>query len=429
MLSPVDPFKHQIHFFKPRYILHTFHRVVDFLADLEQSGWYADKALDEYFKENRQLGSSDRRLYSDLVYAVARWRRRIDAALETAGVSITDANIHAARAALLLIASGNNRDVLMSTLDGFAPGVAEQLDGIERAATAFTTTAPDTAENQDELSVRASLPAWIVECMKRQYGWERTRAVAGACRFRAPVTIRTNTLEHSRDELLEALARESIPAKEAMISPWGIELDAPGPVRNTALFRNGSFEFQDEGSQLVALAVDARPGMCVVDACAGAGGKTLALAAVMENDGKLLAVDVSAPKLHELMKRVERAGVRIAETAVACSTRRLRRWRGTADRVLVDAPCSGSGTWRRIPDGPEHLTPEDLERYSRKQYKILDDYVGLVKHGGRLIYATCSVFEEENAAVVNKWLERHRDFSIIPVNTVLPREIPAESDI
>ena len=421
MPSPVDPFHGQIRVVRPRYLRHSFARAVEVLATIEQSGRYGDKVLDEYFRANKQLGSSDRALISDVVYASLRWWRRADAALFSADWRPSAETAHAARAAVMLVAAGYEPDAVIEAaeLSGDVP-----LDG---CAMGFLALDPHDAGTTEDLASRASLPPWIADRLADTYGWPRVGDILVASRDRAPVTIRANTLERSRDDLLRELTAAGFDATPTPVSPWGITVERSGELRNSPLFRDGSFDFQDEGSQLVALLTGAEPGMTVADACAGAGGKTLALGAMMENDGTLLAVDISAPKLHEMTRRADRAGVRIVETAVACSTRRLRRWRETADRVLLDAPCSGSGTWRRIPDGPEHLKEEGLARFARKQHEILSDYADLTKPGGRLIYATCSIFHEENAGVVTRWLDRNPEYSIVPVGDLLPPAVPAEA--
>jgi 16S rRNA (cytosine967-C5)-methyltransferase len=191
-------------------------------------------------------------------------------------------------------------------------------------------------------------------------------------------------------------------------------------------FREGRIEVQDEGSQIIALASGAQPGTRVVDACAGAGGKTLALAMMMEDTGEILALDTDRGRLAELAKRARRAGVHIIATMHPKDAATRGDWRGGAHLVLVDAPCSGSGTWRRVPDGPDHLAPADLARLAAAQRDILARSAEFVRPGGKLLYATCSLFREENEDVVEAWLAEHAEFQTVDSSSGLAPEIAAQ---
>jgi 16S rRNA (cytosine967-C5)-methyltransferase len=223
-------------------------------------------------------------------------------------------------------------------------------------------------------------------------------------------------LKGTRDAARAALADEGWEARATPLSPWGLRIDARRPVTAGPAFQSGLVEIQDEGSQLVAALTDARPGMRVVDWCAGAGGKTLALAAMMQNRGQIVACDVSASRLEGAVRRLRRAGVTNVERhLVQPGDKWAKRRAGAFDRVLVDAPCSGTGTWRRNPDARHRLTAQDLLELTRKQSSILDAAGKLVRAGGRLIYATCSLLEQENEGQVSAFLIRHPEYALVPI--------------
>jgi 16S rRNA (cytosine967-C5)-methyltransferase len=213
-----------------------------------------------------------------------------------------------------------------------------------------------------------------------------------------------------------ALAGEGIAAEPTPFSPWGLRVADRRPVSATAAFKEGLVEVQDEGSQLIALLTDAQPGMRVADYCAGAAGKTLALAATMGNRGHIVACDVSAARLEGAARRLRRAGVDNAERHLLTAGDKWRKRRGRSfDRVLVDAPCTGTGTWRRNPDARLRTNARDLAELTAKQTNILDDASDLVRPGGRLVYATCSLLPEEDEMQIERFLGRHPDFVMRPV--------------
>ncbi|MBL8691239.1 MAG: RsmB/NOP family class I SAM-dependent RNA methyltransferase, partial [Rhodospirillaceae bacterium] len=264
-------------------------------------------------------------------------------------------------------------------------------------------------------------PYWLAEKLRALYG-ERFNEEMSALNRTAPFDLRTNLLKaKDRDEALAALKAEGIEAEPTHLSPLGLRLPARKPIEHWTAFRQGQVEVQDEGSQIVALLVDAKPGMKVVDYCAGAGGKTLALAAAMNNQGRLVACDTSEGRLERSRVRLKRAGVHNVEThLLAPGDKWAKRQSGGFDRVLVDAPCSGSGTWRRNPDARWRYGPDDIEGLVSEQKQILDRAAKLVKTGGRLIYATCALLKEENEDQVASVLETHPGFRQIPVGEIWP---------
>jgi 16S rRNA (cytosine967-C5)-methyltransferase len=247
---------------------------------------------------------------------------------------------------------------------------------------------------------------------------------------RAPLTARVNLLRTTREGLRERLRAEGVEARETPLSPLGLFLDTHQNAFALPSFQEGLFELQDEGSQLLGLLVDAPPTR-VVDACAGAGGKTLQLAGQMRNRGELFALDVDARRLEELKRRARRAGVhnvriRAIPPSGPEATAALTDLGEKADRVLVDAPCSGTGTFRRKPDGRYRLAEAMLAQHVERQRALLAQFAALVRPGGRLIYGTCSVLEEENEAVVAWFLERHPEFRAVPPADRLGPELGAK---
>jgi 16S rRNA (cytosine967-C5)-methyltransferase len=236
------------------------------------------------------------------------------------------------------------------------------------------------------------------------------------------VDLRVNTLKTDRAAAKARLADEGIETVETPWSPLGLRCVARANVAASGAFAEGWVEVQDESAQLAALMTDARPGETVVNFCAGAGGKTLALAAAMANKGRLIACDVSQARLDRGADRLKRAGAfNVTRRALAGETDKwIKRHKGTADRVLVDAPCSGSGTWRRNPDARWRTTPEDLAELAEKQGRILASAARLVRPGGRLVYATCSMFDEENGARIAAFLAARPDFALLPVAAAWP---------
>jgi 16S rRNA (cytosine967-C5)-methyltransferase len=257
----------------------------------------------------------------------------------------------------------------------------------------------------ERLALEASLPRWIVEKLSAELGPEEARALAGVVNARAPLTVRANLLLGDREALRDRLAAEGVSAEPTRFSPWGLVLDGHQNAFALPSFQAGLFEIQDEGSQLIALACGARSGWTVVDACAGAGGKALALAAEMRNKGTLWALDPDADRLSETRRRARRARVDNLRTRPIAAgpeaSAQLADLAGKAEVVLVDAPCSGLGTLRRKPDARWRLSPEDPARFAAIQRELVGRFAALLRPGGRLVYATCAMGRTENGDVAD----------------------------
>jgi 16S rRNA (cytosine967-C5)-methyltransferase len=358
------------------------------LAKLLQFSGPADESLSRYFREHRELGQQERAFVAETVFAVLRRKRSLEAA---AGSSEPQALL----AAALLRLQGLSARALEGLVDA---SLAARIRGAR----------PETLP----MAVRADLPDWLWERLAADYGEAETLRIAQAMLNPAPLDLRVNLARTGRDAVLEQLARDGIDASPTLHSPAGIRLAAKPAINRHALFRDGLIEVQDEGSQLLAWLLAPRRGEMVADYCAGAGGKTLALAMLMRGAGRLYALDVSAKRLAALAPRAARAGINNVHSIVLSGDNdaRARRLAGKLDRVLVDAPCSGFGTLRRNPDLKWRHGPQAVEELAAKQARILGAAARLVKPGGRLVYATCSLLREENEAIADAFAAAHPQF-------------------
>ena len=334
-----------------------------------------------------------------------RRARRLDWWLARADAPPTGARL---RVAAHLILDGSRLDDIRPLFSGgrFAAGSLDPNEA--RALEAIDGHTLDHPHMPD--AVRLEIPDWLFPRLQARFG-PSLHAELTALLEPAPLELRVNLLRGTREDAVTALAREGIDAAPTPLSPWGLRVPERRLVTTGAAFRSGLVEIQDEGSQLIALAVGATPEMRVCDLCAGAGGKTLAVAMTMGNRGHIVACDVSAARLEGAAKRLRRAGVHNAEChRLVPGDKWSKRRAGSFDRVLVDAPCTGTGTWRRNPDARRTLSENDLRELVDRQAGILDSAARLVKPGGRLIYATCSLLPDENETQVERFRARHPGF-------------------
>ncbi len=389
----------------------TEDRVLDTLAAIE-TGVASDVALDRTFQSSRDLGPRERAVVSREVFGVIRARRRIDGALTRAcsalGRKLSDLEpaISSRLRVLAWLALEGADEGALSERDAYAhkriPGLFKRLR--------FEVPAEPTARSIAELY---SLPDFFVSRVVSSHGLARAEVIAKALSLRAPLTLRVAT-PSARSMVAESLERELGAAiVPTSLSPWGlIVLEENAPVRATRTFEEGLIEPMDEGSQLVALAVGARPEDAVLDACAGAGGKTLALASMMSGGGRIVAIDPDPNKIEELRRRARRAKLSNVEAIVADLRELPEGLVGRFDRVLVDAPCTGSGTWRRAPDASWRVHESDLAKLVTLQASLFHAATRAVKDDGLVVFATCSVLDEENEVVTREVLGR--DASLEP---------------
>ena len=372
----------------------------------------ADAVANDWFRARRFIGASDRRVIAERVWSVIRAHRRL-----AWWLGDTPPSPRLLVGAALLLEGGSMAGLArLYSGERFAPA---ELEPAERVA-----LAPLEGHTLDHpgmpAAVRAEVPDWIFPRLAARFG-DAVAAELAAMAEPAPLDLRVNTLKATREAARAALAGEGVSAEPTLLSPWGLRVEERRSVVTACAFRKGLVEIQDEGSQVVAALVGAAAGMRIADYCAGAGGKTLALAAAMANRGHLVACDVSAARLAGAARRLRRAGVHNAECRVLePGDKWAKRHAGGFDRVLVDAPCTGSGTWRRNPAARLRLGTDDLQRLLTEQAAILDRASRLVRIGGRLVYATCSVLIDENEAQVSAFLARQPDFFALPLTRVWP---------
>lgn len=366
----------------------------------------ADALIDQYFRANRQMGSKDRAFAAETVYGCLRRKAELEAL-----------------AAPLLPETGQARWLVATYLLKYSGWSGRALaDAGFKDSDALVVRIRSIKTEDLPFAARINMPEWLAEKLVAQFGEAEAIQLSEALNRPAQVGIRVNTLRTTRDELAAKLAEEGNPCELMKYSPIGLQRDKRGPLFNTEAFKAGLFELQDEGSQLLALMTEASPKEKVVDFCAGAGGKTLALAAMMQNTGVLNAYDVSASRLDKMKPRLARAGAYNAQIFPIRDEHEaiLKKYAATADAVLVDAPCSGTGTLRRNPDIKWRAI--DLSMLTKLQASILDAAAKLVKPGGRLVYATCSLLDEENPAITAAFLATHPDFQVMQASQILERQ-------
>ena len=401
--------------------------VLEIYEEVRRQDARADEAMQRVLRREKALRSVERRAVADAVYGLLRLQGRVDhllgRALQTRKLALKDLATptqHLLRYAAFLIV-GDEQQSAATAANLAGPEVAPYAWALELVASAGSL--PDPSDPMEALAVATSLPRWLAKLWSEQLGEAETRSLAEALNQRAPLTIRANALKTTRDALAAALAAEGARVEPTPYSPDGLTFTSRTNVFALAAFKQGLFEVQDEGSQLIAEACNARPGQIVVDACAGAGGKSLALAAAMQNKGRLVACDRDGRRLDEFRLRSRRAGVHNWEARTvpegSAGERRIDDLRGMADVVLVDAPCSGLGSLRRNPDARWRLTPEEVQTFPPRQREILARYSDLVRPGGLLVYATCSINRAENEDVGAAFLAAHPGFSPEPVSTLL----------
>ena len=372
----------------------------------------ADAVVSRYFREHRQLGHADRAFVAETVFAVLRRGRSIEA--RCAG-ELSDR--HRLLACLAVVRGWSQREL------------APVLKASEEA---WLATLKAMSDDTLAPAVRCDLPDWLYARLESQYGADEVVPLAAALNQPAPLDLRVNTLKMTRETLLEKLAAAGIPAAAGALSPLAVRLRDKPALAKHPLFLEGAFEVQDEGSQLLAYLLEPKRGEMVVDFCAGAGGKTLLLGAMMRNTGRLYAFDVSDKRLANLKPRLARSGLSNVHPGRIEHERdpKVKRLAGKCDRVLVDAPCSGLGTLRRNPDLKWRQSEASVAELTQKQAAILEAAARLLKPGGRLVYATCSLLAEENEAIVQAFLAANPGFRLLPAGEVLARhDIPMAGDM
>jgi 16S rRNA (cytosine967-C5)-methyltransferase len=361
----------------------------------------ADTTLSRYFKDHPRLGGRERGAIAESIYNVLRNKSFY--------TDFAGSNSSMRRLVLLGMADAMGIESL--------PGLSdEEREFLERVTQVDRTLLPPNK--------RANMPAWLFDKLVGQFGEAEALVLAEALNKPAPLDLRVNAMKANRDDVIAQLAQAPIAAEPTPFSALGLRILKKPALQNLPLFKEGAIEVQDEGSQVLSQILGAKRGEMVVDFCAGAGGKTLALGAMMRNTGRLYAFDVSEKRLAKLKPRLARSGLSNVHPVQIAHERdaKIKRLAGKIDRVLVDAPCSGLGTLRRNPDVKWRQPEGAVQEMHEKQVAILDGAARLLKGGGRLVYATCSLLDEENDAVVAEFLASHADFELVPMNKVLAEQ-------
>jgi 16S rRNA (cytosine967-C5)-methyltransferase len=368
----------------------------------------ADSLLSTHFRRNSQLGREQRTFMADSVFGVLRHLRTLE----------------------WMSDNHSPRFLLLAWLIKFSGMSIRELEpAIKKSEHGTLSALKATSSSSAPLAVAAEWPDWVFEALHIQHSGDEILALGRAMQNPAPLDLRVNTIKSSRDNVLIELARLGIEAAPTPYSPTGVRLKGHPDLARLSLFKSGVIEVQDEGSQLIAALTGARRGEMVADLCAGAGGKTLALGAAMASSGRLYAFDVNDKRLARLQPRLKRSGLSNVTPQLISSENdnRMKRLAGKLDRVLVDAPCSGLGTARRNPDLKFRQSPESVAELALKQASLIRAAAKLLKPGGRLVYATCSLLPTENQVIVQGFLAEHSEFKLLPASEVLAAQrIPLE---
>lgn len=387
--------------------------VLEILAFHGASKKPLDQISHGYFKTRRYIGSKDRQAISAYVYGVMRHRASCDWwALERGLSPLLTGPVEAARIRLLAylwIFEKVKRETFGILFSGeqYAPQrLSDKECSIFADLPKLETQSP---------WVEGEFPEWLYPFLKRRFG-DSLKEEMRAFLKQAPLDLRVNTLKATREEAQQNLERTGLTVTLTPFSPWGLRCEGRENITQTKAFQDGLVEVQDEGSQLIVNLMEVSSGQSVLDLCAGAGGKTLALAALLENKGRVVATDTAEWRLKRTKERLKRAGAFNAEMRVLSGfhDKWLKRQKERFDRILIDAPCSGSGTWRRNPDQKWNITEQDIRELSTIQRELLETAAPLVKRGGYIVYATCSLLWEENQDVATAFLENNPNFTLVP---------------
>jgi 16S rRNA (cytosine967-C5)-methyltransferase len=364
-------------------------------------GEYAGKVVEKALKRDKRWGARDRKFVAETIYDIVRWKRLYNE------IAVTKDHY--------------SRENLWKMFAVWAT-----LKGIELPEWKYFENTPVRRikgrfdEQQGIRKIKESIPDWMDEMAVKEIGEKVWATEIASMNQKAEVILRVNTLKIDISTLQKFLKKEEVDTETVRDHPTALRLVERKNVFLTEAFKRGYFEVQDASSQLVSPFLEVKPGMRVIDTCAGAGGKTLHLAAMMENKGQIIALDIYAGKLAQLKKRAKRAGAHNIEMRTIESTKVIKKLKESADAVLIDAPCSGIGVLKRNPDSKWKLQPEFIENIKKTQAEILDTYSQMVKVGGKMVYATCSILPSENQNQVKKFLESHKEFVFVKDKKVSP---------
>ncbi|AQX06651.1 RNA methyltransferase [Elizabethkingia meningoseptica] len=360
---------------------------------------YADKVIERLLKAHKKWGSQDRAVVSEIFYNIIRWKKRLEYYM---GEGVKPGNIYKLILAYLLWSKTHYKK--FEEFEGIK--IADILHKLKKG------TVPTKA-------VQYSIPEWLAETLEKELGpnWEKEM---DALNDPAPTVLRVNTLKTTKEELIKELQEDEIESHAIRGYEDAVELEEKKNVFLTDAFKKGMFEVQDASSQLIGKFLGVEEGMRVVDVCAGAGGKTLHLAALMKNKGQIIALDIFEWKLAELKRRAKRAGAHNIETRLIDDNKVIKRLHNSADRLLIDAPCSGLGVLKRNPDSKWKIDQAFIDRIKAEQENILQDYSKIIKKGGQMVYATCSILPSENTMQTKKFIENNPEYELIQEEKIMP---------
>lgn len=360
---------------------------------------YADKVIERLLKGHKQWGSEDRKVVAQIFYDIIRWKKRLEYYM---GEGVKPANIYKLILTYCLWTKTHYKKF-------------EEFDGIKNAEILNKLK----KNNVPTKAIEYSIPEWLAETLERELGpsWEREMV---ALNEQAPTILRVNTLKTTAKELVSDLKDEGVESFQIKNYPDAVQLEQKKNVFITSAFKDGLFEVQDASSQKIGELLDVSEGMRVVDVCAGAGGKTLHLAALMKNKGQIIALDIYEWKLAELKRRAKRAGAHNIETRMIDDNKVIKRLHEKADRLLIDSPCSGLGVLKRNPDSKWKIDQDFIDRIRKEQEKILQDYAKILKKGGKMVYATCSILPSENNEQVATFLKNNEGYTLLKEEKVMP---------
>lgn len=386
--------------------------VTDILATALGFTSPADAVVSRHFRDNRNLGSHDRAVVAETVFGILRHLPQIE---------------------WLVGGMPSPRQILLAWYVGIEKRNLRELPPVfNEEDRKYAGELKARKISEAPLAVRAALPQWVADALLASGTSEEDLLALGrALLVSAPLDLRMNTLKAKhREEIIDRLSGANVEAAETPFSPWGLRVVGKPPINKTKVFEEGLVEVQDEGSQLLGLLTGAKRGQMVADFCAGAGGKTLLLGAMMQSSGRLYAFDVSEKRLANLKPRLARSGLSNVQPQLIASEndQKIKRLAGKMDVVLVDAPCSGLGTLRRNPDLKYRQNPEGVAELNAKQASILASASRLTKVGGRLVYATCSLLRAENEAIVEAFLAEHPEYSLCDARELLPENLASQLD-
>lgn len=377
--------------------------VVTTLQSIFEEGHYADKAIQFSLKSNPKAGARDRAFIAETTYEMVRWWRLLWF-LKGEEPSTTEDSLWGL-VGVYWVVKGND----LPEWKEFKDLDSNEVLGRRKAAEA-------------QVSIKESVPDWLTELASSELGADKWAQEVAAMNKEANVFLRTNTLKTSKDQLIQSLQSQGVKAYSIPEIPTCIGIEERVNLFRLDIFKKGWFEMQDAGSQSIGDYLDVQPGMRVIDACAGAGGKTLQLAALMQNKGRIISMDIEEWKLEELKRRTKRAGVGIVETKAIKGTKTIKRLAETADRLLLDVPCSGLGVLKRNPDAKWKLDKAFIDRIRVTQKEILEYYPRMLKKGGLMVYATCSILPSENTNQVKAFLETHPEFELLKEEQLYPSQ-------